>query len=63
MGKKSDWERTAKKLAKIYGNPAATPQPNPEPVRQTDAERAASEQNYNKMQANWWNKLFKSEDN
>lgn len=63
MGKKSDWERTAKKLAKIYGQPVKDTQPNPEPVRQTDAERAESERNYKTMQANWWNKLFKSEGN
>lgn len=61
MGKKSDWERTAKKLAKIYGNPAAPPQPNPEYTPQTDAERAETEKRYQKWNENRYGKDNKNE--
>lgn len=61
MGKK-DWQRTSKKLVKIYGQPDVNNQPNPVYQPQTEAERLQSEQNYKVMQEKWWNKLFKSED-
>lgn len=44
------------KLLTKFGQPVSDTTPNPEPVRQTDAERAESEQRYQKWNENRYGK-------